>query len=159
MILFLWRDYKSPQHNLSFLYVYPIVAAPSFLHDEINMQLITRGYRTNRGLPDRRGSSRFPVHEDLKYTLLHSKTRKACGVGKTLNFGSRGILFTTEQQLPVGRSVEIAVNWPARLGGTCALQFVATGKIVRAEGQLAAVQIERYEFKTRREAASAGAGA
>jgi hypothetical protein len=45
--------------------------------------------------------------------------------------------------------VEISVNWPARLGGTCPLQFVAMGKVVRSEPGQAAVKIERYEFKTR----------
>jgi len=66
-----------------------------------------------------------------------------------LNIGSNGILFTTEDRLPLGRLVELSVNWPARLDGTCALQFVATGRVVRSEQSRAAVRIERYEFKTR----------
>jgi hypothetical protein len=65
--------------------------------------------------------------------------------------GSGGILFTTEEKLPVGRSIEISVNWPARLDGTCPLQFVATGRVIRSDEKQAAVRIERYEFKTRRE--------
>jgi hypothetical protein len=64
--------------------------------------------------------------------------------------GSGGILFTTEDRLPVGRTVELSVNWPARLDGTCPLQFVATGRVVRSEDSRAAVRIDRYEFKTRR---------
>ena len=40
---------------------------------------------------------------------------------------------------------------PVRLDGTCALKFVATGHVVRAEEDRAAVQIQRYEFRTRRE--------
>jgi hypothetical protein len=43
----------------------------------------------------------------------------------------------------------LAVNWPARLDGVCPLQFVAIGRVIRAEDDRAAVQIERYEFKTR----------
>jgi hypothetical protein len=70
-------------------------------------------------------------------------------VGRTLNIGSGGILFTTEERLPMGRPVEVSVNWPVRLDGTCPLQFVAVGKVVRSENTAAAVQIERYEFKTR----------
>jgi hypothetical protein len=49
----------------------------------------------------------------------------------------------------MGHLVEISVNWPARLGGTCPLQFVAMGKVTRSETGQAAVRIERYEFKTR----------
>src|SRR6266481_5480417 len=98
---------------------------------------------------ERRGTSRFPVREDVRYRVVQSKAQKVAGAGTTLNIGSGGILFTTEDKLPLGRMVELSVNWPARLDGTCALQFVATGRVVRSELNRAAVRIERYEFKTR----------
>jgi hypothetical protein len=82
--------------------------------------------------------------------VIQGKNGNLQGTGRTLNFGSTGILFTTEEALPLGRNVEISVNWPARLDGTCALQFVALGRVVRAEADRAAIRIERYEFKTRR---------
>jgi hypothetical protein len=85
----------------------------------------------------------------VRYRLIQSRTTKISGCGSTLNIGSGGILFTTEDRLPVGRMVELSVNWPARLDGTCPLQFVATGRVVRSEALRAAVRIERYEFKTR----------
>lgn len=81
--------------------------------------------------------------------MLHARGLPSRGVGKTLDIGSRGILFTTQERLPVGRLVEVSVNWPVRLGGDCPLQFVAVGKVVRSEATKAAVQIARYEFKTR----------
>ena len=71
------------------------------------------------------------------------------GCGTTLNIGSGGILFTTEDKLPIGRVVELSVNWPARLDGICPLQFVATGRVIRSDVQRAAVRIDKYEFKTR----------
>lgn len=100
------------------------------------------------GAADRRRNNRFPVNEELKYRIMH-KASRISGSGKTLNMGSGGLLFTTEEKLPLGRHVEIAMNWPARLGGTCPLKFVATGRVVRAETARAAVRIERYEFRTR----------
>ncbi len=100
------------------------------------------------GMSERRETSRFPLCEEVKYKLVHGKI-VTTGTGKTLNIGSGGVLFTTEQQLPIGRLVEIAVNWPARLDGTCALKFVASGRIVRSDVDRAAVRIERYEFRTR----------
>lgn len=100
-------------------------------------------------IPDRRATSRFPVREEVRYRVLHTKSLHVTGVGKTLNIGSRGILFTTEEKLPVGKLVEVAVNWPARLGGSCLLRFVALGRVVRSENNKAAVRIERYQFKTR----------
>jgi c-di-GMP-binding flagellar brake protein YcgR len=98
---------------------------------------------------DRRGTSRYPVREEVSYRVVQAKAPKTTGRGTTLNIGSGGILFTTEEQLPLGRLVELAVNWPARLGGTCPLKFVAMGRVVRSEANLAAVKIERYEFRTR----------
>jgi hypothetical protein len=104
---------------------------------------------------ERRGTSRFPLREEVRYKLLHARGAQITGVGKTLNIGSGGILFTTEQQLPLGRMVELSVNWPARLDGVCLLKFVATGQVVRSELGQAAVRIERYEFRTRGAAMSA----
>jgi hypothetical protein len=109
------------------------------------------------GLSDRRGTSRFPVREDVRYTVVHSRALKTSGTGKTLNFGSGGLLFTTEDRLPVGRTVELSVTWPALLEGKCPLQFVATGRVVRSENNRAAVKIERYEFRTRGTASAAAA--
>ena len=100
-------------------------------------------------LPDRRSTTRFPLREEVRYKVIQSKSSKVSGSGVTLNIGSGGILFTTQDKLPIAQTVEISVNWPARLGGTCPLQFVAVGKVVRSEAGQAAVKIERYEFKTR----------
>jgi hypothetical protein len=102
------------------------------------------------GKTDRRETNRFPVREDVKYTVVHSRGHRTSGSGKTLNFGSGGVLFTTEERLPLGRTVELSVAWPALLGGKCPLQFVASGRVVRSESNRAAVKIERYEFRTRR---------
>ena len=101
------------------------------------------------GMSERRGTRRFPLCEEVKYQLLHSKAVRASGAGKTLNIASGGILFTTQEKLPLGRMIELSVNWPARLDGICPLKFVAVGRVVRAETDRAAVIIERYDFKTR----------
>ena len=101
------------------------------------------------GLSDRRSAIRFPVQEELRYRVLQPRAGGPSGIGQTINFGSSGLLFTTEAKLPVGWQVEISVNWPARLGGTCPLKFVATGRVVRSETKQAAIRIDRYEFKTR----------
>ena len=120
-----------------------------------SMKLITEIGSSNvgGGISERRGTGRFPLREEVKYKVLHTKSMDTIGSGQTLNIGSGGILFTTEERLPVGRMVELNVNWPARLDGTCPLKFVAVGRVVRADATRAAVRIERYEFRTRRTAA------
>ena len=114
------------------------------MESTIEQNVVTIG-----GFAERRGTNRFPVCEEVRYRVLQSKTPSPIGIGRTLNIGSGGILFTTEERLPMGRMVELAVNWPARLDGTCPLKFVAVGRVVRSEIDRAAVRIERYEFKTR----------
>jgi hypothetical protein len=118
---------------------------------EIDMELAASSRNESSvfgGMSERRETSRFPLCEEVKYKLVHGKV-VTTGTGKTLNIGSGGVLFTTEQRLPLGRMVEISVSWPARLDGTCPLKFVASGRIIRAEADRAAVRIERYEFRTR----------
>lgn len=114
------------------------------------MNISTHNSANPPGLPERRGTSRFPVEEYVRYRIVHYKTEIVSGSGSTLNISSGGILFTTEGKLPVGRKVDLSVNWPARLGGTCHLQLVVTGRVVRAEAKQAVVQIDHYEFRTRR---------
>ena len=100
-------------------------------------------------LLERRGTRRFPVREEVRYRVIRSKLPEASGTGVTLDIGSGGILFTTQERLPVGHMVEISVTWPARLDGTCPLQLVAVGCVVRSELGKAALRIGSYEFKTR----------
>jgi hypothetical protein len=100
-------------------------------------------------LSERRESNRFPLQEDLQYRVLSAKNEPVAGIGHTLDMSSSGILFTVDHQLPLGRQVELSVNWPARIDGTCPLKFVAVCRVVRAETERAAVRIERYEFRTR----------
>jgi PilZ domain-containing protein len=100
-------------------------------------------------LRDRRENSRFPLQEEVRYRIVHQRVVSVTGVGRTLDISSSGVLFTTGERLQPGRTVEIAIDWPARLDGICPLQFVAVGRVVRSDLATAAVRIERYQFKTR----------
>jgi hypothetical protein len=82
--------------------------------------------------------------------LDHRTSVPESGAGKTIDISSQGLLFGTERRLRPGKRVEVSVNWPALLEGGCPLKFVAVGRIVRAEEDRAAVQIEQHEFRTRR---------
>lgn len=104
---------------------------------------------------DRRLTARFPLQQEVRYRLIQSKAMVAKGVGQSLNISSGGVQFTTTERLPVGRMAEIAMDWPARLNGTCAMQFVARGRIMRSDGKTAVIRIQRYEFRTRAATSSA----
>jgi hypothetical protein len=123
--------------------------------NSMNLEQQKNGGQFFGGTLDRRETSRFPVQEEVRYRILQSKSMQLTGAGRTLDMSSGGVLFTTTERLPPGRMIEISVNWPARLDGTCLLQLVATGRVVRSDAETAAVRIERYEFKTRSAAALA----
>jgi hypothetical protein len=46
--------------------------------------------------------------------------------------------------------IELLIPWPALLDGTVPLMLLVTGKTAPADDELVAVNIERYEFRTRR---------
>jgi len=100
---------------------------------------------------ERRGPKRFRMELELTYRILSRKaeTPETCAA-RTVDLSSRGLLFRTEQQLQPGQRVEMSVNWPALLSGTCPLKFVAVGRVLRVDGGCVAVSIEQYEFRTRR---------
>ena len=96
---------------------------------------------------DRRSAVRFPIEQDVRYKVFTRNTIEV-GMGKTVNMSSNGVLFTTERALSLGERLEVAVAWPAQLDHKCALKLVTTGRVVRTEGGVAAIAIERYEFRT-----------
>lgn len=99
---------------------------------------------------ERRSGSRFPLAEEVRFHPLDgSAILQPDGTGTTVDMGRGGVLFTSAAPPAQGRLVEISVNWPVALNGTCPLKFVAVGHVVRSSGTLAAVKIERYQFKTR----------
>lgn len=103
---------------------------------------------TAKDVNERRASDRFPIERELRYKVLNRKTAEEMGSGKTLNMSSNGVLFTTEALLAPGRRVELAISWPAQLNSKVALKLVARGRIVRAAEGTAAVEIQKYEFRT-----------
>lgn len=120
-------------------------------------ELIQVSPESSNGL-DRRLTRRFPFQQEIRYQLVQTRFAAPQRVGRTLNIGSRGILFTTTEKLPVGHSVEIAMHWPASLNGSCPLQLIASGDILRSDGKTAAMRIQRYEFRTRSATARLAAG-
>jgi hypothetical protein len=105
-------------------------------------------YESMIAVAERRSTSRFPLASEVSYKYKTGKLT-AAGVGQCVNIGSGGVLFTTRGRLPIGRTIELSLNWPALLDGACPLKFIASGPVVRADEGSAAMRIDRYEFRTR----------
>ena len=100
-------------------------------------------------LSERRASSRMAIEREVQYRVLNRGQAEPEARGKTVNISSSGVLFTTQQVLIPGRRVEVSIDWPAQLNAKCALKLVARGRIVRFEGDHAALEIMQHEFRTR----------
>lgn len=99
--------------------------------------------------PERRSKVRFPLTVHLRYRLRGSK-EPATGDGRSVNISSVGLLFTAEEELTVGERLELTLDWPAPLDGVVPLRLFIFGRIVRADGPIAAVKIDHHEFRTTR---------
>ena len=89
----------------------------------------------------------FPIKCELRFRLA-GKRNVMIGSGTTSHIGSKRLLFRTDQALPSGRRVEMAISWPVQLNQKCNLKLVANGKIIHAEFGVVAVSIEHHEFRT-----------
>ncbi len=102
---------------------------------------------------ERRNNARFDCHLAVSYQSLEKPFLSGQGTSETLNISSKGILFRADEALEPGQLVQISVDWPARLENQIPLKLVAEGRIVRNIKGVAAMTIEKYEFRTRRKPA------
>ena len=100
-------------------------------------------------LVERRATPRYPVAAEVSWRSLYRRRSDHHGTGKSLNMSSSGILFTTPAPLEVGSDVEVSISWPVALNGSCPLKLVVIGQITRSDEATSALNIRRYEFRTR----------
>jgi len=85
---------------------------------------------------------------DVRFWVLNQGAKQAQGTGRVVNMSSGGVLFTSANPVPPGRSMELSISWPVQLNPKCGLRFVARGVVVRCEDGRIAVRIRQYEFRT-----------
>jgi len=96
-----------------------------------------------------RDKLRFPIEKDVCYQCVKRGRISTVGVGKTFQISSREVRFTTQDPLMRGERVRLAVDWPAMLGDACPMKLEISGSVIRSLPGAAAVDIARYEFRTR----------
>lgn len=97
---------------------------------------------------DRRQDRRYQLQLELKWKLIRRRRVLETGTGRTVDVSSGGILFDPGHYLPEGLNVELSISWPVLLRNVVPMQLVATGKIVRSNGPLVAIQTTQHEFRT-----------
>ena len=106
---------------------------------------------------ERRNNARFDCHLAVSYQSLEKPFLSGNGTSETLNISSKGVLFRADEALEPGQLVQVSLDWPARLENQIPLKLVAEGRIVRNIKGVAAMTIEKYEFRTRRVSAASQA--
>lgn len=89
----------------------------------------------------------------VHYRLTGNHRAQRLGFGKTIDVSSGGVLFEAEDLVPPESKIELALNWPFRLDGSCALQLIVRGRILRVDNGKVAVRSEFHEFRTARHSA------
>jgi hypothetical protein len=97
---------------------------------------------------DQRLHRRYAISLDVQYRLRNNGEVTKFGTGKTFNISSGGIFLQTGGALPTGGEIELLMQWPFFLDGTCPLKLVVQGRIVRSDANGTAVQALRHEFRT-----------
>jgi hypothetical protein len=92
---------------------------------------------------EQRKHQRFELH--LPFEIVHGSRSKVHG--ETKNVSSAGVLFTVEDQLPLGESIEYLITLPRSPGARKDVRLRCVGKILRGDAESAfAASLERYEF-------------
>ncbi len=97
---------------------------------------------------DRRTKYRFEIERELRYKLAEDGEVVAVGSGQTVNLGSGGVAFASEQALTPGGLVELSISWPVLLDESCPMRLIVFGRVLRCTGMVAVCTIDKYEFRT-----------
>jgi c-di-GMP-binding flagellar brake protein YcgR len=98
-------------------------------------------------MQNRRSKVRYPISLPVKFTVRSKKDQKT-GFGTLIDISSKAVAIRAEGGLQPGMKVSASIGWPAMLGNECALQLCFDGHVVRVDGSLVAVSIDRYDFRT-----------
>ena len=97
---------------------------------------------------ERRSDRRYEIPLEVRWKVLRRKRTLDSGIGTTVDLSSGGILFDAGRKLPVGLKVQLSISWPVLLHNASPLQLTVAGRVVRSDGQRAAIEIIQHEFRT-----------
>ena len=110
--------------------------------------LVHRYVSAGTNLSERRLRPRYAIRLDVEYKVLDGMAIRRKGYGRTVNISSCGVLVQVQDRLTTGHHIRLSIQWPFLLEGSVPLKLIVRGHIVRNEGNLIAVEINRHEFRT-----------
>jgi hypothetical protein len=91
---------------------------------------------------DRRSNPRFRISAQVEYTIgrLHGK-------GMIQNISGRAFFMQIGRTLPVGRPLELLIDWPTTLEGNLRCRLSVKGKVLRSTADGTAVGVLGFECR------------
>ena len=108
---------------------------------------------------DRRVDRRYELKLELRWRLIRRQRLLDSGSGTSVDLSSGGILFDAGRPVPLGLNVDLSIFWPVLLHNTAPLQLIVSGRVMRASGNCAAIQMMQHEFRTIAQPAEQRSGA
>jgi len=107
-------------------------------------------------LTERRSKSRYPLVLGVRFRF-RIRDLLISGKGRTVNLSAGGLLVASQHiasrdEVRAGARMQMTIDWPVLLDGKIALQFHATGQVVRKGSEDFAATFLRHEFRTMRSA-------
>ena len=96
---------------------------------------------------ERRSKVRFPLGLRVSYRTLGQGSPRP-GEGWVLNMSRSAVLVSAEQEVNMGKRMELSIEWPSLLYGRIPLRLVTAGEVVRCDASSFAVKLGRYQFRT-----------
>jgi hypothetical protein len=97
-------------------------------------------------LGDRRADRRYDIELPMRYRLLRGSRVLFEGRGMTTTLSRSGFAFRSGRFLPGGLMIEAFIEWPVVLRGCEAVTLRINGRIIRSDGDMAAVRNTWHDF-------------
>ena len=95
----------------------------------------------------RRYTQRYAVRTTMQYRISAGARYSAWKGGQTLDMSVGGILIDTPEALPVGSTVELAIDRLGLYHGKPRVRLLVIGSVVRNGGRGTALRILSHEFR------------
>lgn len=102
---------------------------------------------TSDGGAEQRTKRRFPISQRVRYRVVRRRCRPSeWSVAHTINISSSGVLIDAPALSPLGSGIELAVDWPALMGGRFRMVLLLSGRIARSDAHGTAIRIDRNDL-------------
>ncbi len=96
---------------------------------------------------DRRANRRYELMLGLSYEVIENGRVLADGCGQTTNVSSGGVLFTSDESIYPGVTVELHIQWPFAKKDQPPMELFVSGQVVRSNRELTAIRTASWEFR------------